>query len=299
VSRPRRRSVDLDGFLVVDKPAGMTSHDVVARIRRMLDQPKTGHAGTLDPDATGVLIVGLGRATRLMRFAVGLSKSYTCAIVLGTSTSTLDAAGEITGTFEMSQVTLEEARTAASKLTGVISQIPPMVSAIKVGGRRLHELAREGVEVERSAREVEVSRFDLDFGEHPGVLRASIDCSSGTYVRSLAADLGSLLGGGAHLRELRRTSVGHWRVEDALQLNDLTAVDVLPPVGLVGHLRQCEVGPELSAAIAVGKVLDRRALGVHEDGPWAVCDASGSLVAVYESWDGGRVKPAVVMRGAE
>lgn len=129
----------VDGLVVVDKPAGMTSHDVVSRCRRIFDQRKVGHAGTLDPDATGVLLVGLGRATRLMQFMSGLDKSYTAEVVLGVATSTLDASGEVVGRWEMDSVTLEQARAAALALTGDIQQVPPMVSAVKVGGRRLHQ----------------------------------------------------------------------------------------------------------------------------------------------------------------
>ena len=162
--RRRRRPARpvIDGLAVVDKPAGMTSHDVVARCRRLFGQKRVGHAGTLDPDATGVLLVGLGRATRLLQFQSGLPKSYRAEVVLGVATTTLDAAGEVTGRWDQRQVTLEEARRAAAGLTGTIWQVPPMVSAVKVGGRRLHQLARQGVEVERAARQVTVWRFDVE-----------------------------------------------------------------------------------------------------------------------------------------
>ena len=206
----------IDGLAVVDKPAGMTSHDVVARCRRLFGQKRVGHAGTLDPDATGVLLVGLGRATRLLQFQSGLRKSYCAQVVLGVATTTLDAAGEVTGRWDQGQVSLAEARRAAGSLTGPIWQVPPMVSAVKVGGRRLHQLARQGIEVERAAREITVWRFDvesLDGSAADGcpVLAVSVECSSGTYVRVLAADLGAALGGGAHLRRLRRTAVGPGR----------------------------------------------------------------------------------------
>jgi tRNA pseudouridine55 synthase len=201
----------VDGLLVLDKPAGCTSHDVVARCRRIYGQKKVGHAGTLDPDATGVLLVGLGQATRLLQYLSGLSKRYAGEVVLGVATSTLDAQGTETGRWDMTDVTLEVARKAALTLTGEIAQVPPMVSALKVGGRRLHELARAGIEVERAARAVTVSRFEVDLAcpaeadapAGPGpVLAIDVVCSSGTYVRSLAADLGAALGGGAHLRRL-------------------------------------------------------------------------------------------------
>ncbi len=143
-------------MVVVDKEAGWTSHDAVARCRRIFSQRRVGHAGTLDPDATGVLLVGLGRFTRMLRFLTGLPKSYEGEVVLGRATSTLDASGEVTGTWDMSGVTLTDVRKAALSLTGVVDQVPPMVSARKVGGRRLHELARAGIEVERAARPVTV-----------------------------------------------------------------------------------------------------------------------------------------------
>ncbi|MCU1493757.1 MAG: truB [Acidimicrobiaceae bacterium] len=276
----------------------MTSHDVVARARHLLAQPKAGHAGTLDPDATGVLVVGLGRATRLLRFATGLAKSYAGEIVLGTTTSTLDSAGDVTATFEMSGITPAEVSAAAGRLTGRILQVPPMVSAVKVGGRRLHEIAREGGEIEREARPVEVSRFDVEPTSTPGVYRAEVECSSGTYVRVLAADLGALLGGGAHLRALRRHAVGQFLARDAVELDELARSDVRSPSGLVAHLPQLVVGEELLAPVGYGKVLDRRALGATGDGPWAITDGSGALLAVYEPWDDDRAKPMVVLTGA-
>ena len=203
--------MSVTGLVVIDKEAGWTSHDVVARCRRIFGQRRVGHAGTLDPDATGVLLVGLGRATRLMRFLTALPKTYTTDIVLGSATSTLDSSGEVLATYDMSHVTPEAVAEAAAALTGDIEQIPPMVSAVKVGGRRLHELARQGIEVERAPRPVTVYRFDTEPAPdpaRPGVYRAEIECSSGTYIRVLADDLGRALGGGAHVTNLRRTRIG-------------------------------------------------------------------------------------------
>jgi tRNA pseudouridine55 synthase len=284
------------GLVVVDKPAGWTSHDLVAKARGLLGTRKVGHAGTLDPDATGVLLLGVGAATRLLRFLSAAGKSYTGEVVLGTETSTLDASGEVTGTHDMSRVTLAEARAAAAALTGPIMQVPPMVSALKVGGRRLHELARAGVEVEREARPVTVERFEIDAvpGEE-GVLRVEVTCSSGTYVRSLAADLGRALGGGAHLRSLRRTAVGSFTAAEAVQLGDVTPDSVLPPAVAVRDLASVEVVSPLAASVKNGKVLERGELGVAGDGPWAVLDADGALLAVYEPHRGSTTKPAVVL----
>lgn len=293
----------IDGLAVVDKPAGMTSHDVVARCRKIFGQRRVGHAGTLDPDATGVLLVGVGRVTRLMRWMSGHPKSYTAEVVLGVATSTLDSSGEVTGRWDMSGVGLTEARRAALCLTGDIEQVPPMVSALKVGGKRLHALAREGVEVERAARPVRVTRFELDeaLGRDPGalgggpVLALRVDCSAGTYVRSLAADLGTLLGGGAHLRRLRRIASGPWSAEDAVALDALCATDLHPPAAAIPDLQRVEVSGDLLAGIRNGRVLDRRDLAGEGGGPWAVLAPGGELVAVYEAQSADRVKPAVVI----
>jgi len=239
----------LNGLVVIDKPAGLTSHDVVARCRRIFGQRRVGHAGTLDPDATGVLLVGLGRVTRLLRFVSALPKTYTTDIVLGTATSTLDASGDVVGTYDMAQVTPELVRAAASALTGDIEQVPPMVSAVKVGGRRLHELARQGVEVERAPRPVSVYRFDTaPVPGRPGVYRAEIECSSGTYVRVLAHDLGRALGGGAHVADLRRTRIGSFGEGAMRPLERLGPDDVLTPAQAVRDLDAVTVEPATALA---------------------------------------------------
>jgi tRNA pseudouridine55 synthase len=270
-----------DGFVVVDKPAGMTSHDAVSRCRRVFGQKRVGHSGTLDPDATGVLLVGLGRATRLMQYTSGLDKSYTAEIALGTATSTLDAAGEVTGTWDMSAVTLDAARRAAEKLTGDVEQIPPMVSAVKVGGRRLYKLAREGVEVERAARAVTVHRFEIR-ALADQALRADIDCSSGTYIRVLADDLGRLLGGGAHVRTLRRTAVGPFAEDAAVPLADLDPAAVRAPAEMLPWLEVIEVEGDVERAVRNGRPLSGDDLGAAGDGPWRILDRAGDLLAVYE-----------------
>jgi tRNA pseudouridine55 synthase len=294
-----------DGLAVVDKPAGMTSHDVVGRCRRIFGQRRVGHAGTLDPDATGVLLVGLGQATRLMQWMSGLPKRYDGEVVCGLATSTLDASGEETGRWDMSAVTVEAARRVAAGLTGPIDQVPPMVSAIKIGGRRLHELAREGVVVDRPARRVTVTRFDVDpvgvtaavpDGGGP-VWAISVDCSSGTYIRSLAADLGTGLGGGAHLRALRRTAVGPWSLADAVALDELGPEHVLPPVAAVPTLERCTVDGVLLGRVGHGAVIRRSDLEVAGPGPWAVVDPDDNLLAVYEAHGPETVKPAVVLNG--
>lgn len=272
------------GLAVIDKAAGWTSHDVVAKARGILGTKKVGHSGTLDPDATGVLLLGVGTVTRLLRFLSPLPKSYTAEVVLGVETSTLDASGDVTARHDMSVVP-EEVRAAAGSLTGEILQVPPMVSAVQIGGERLHDLARKGIEVERQARPVTVHRFDVEPTAEPLVYRIAVACSSGTYVRSLAADLGTALGGGAHLRNLRRTAIGPFTEAMAMPLESMA---LLPPGAAVGHLPRLDVPRD---RVAVGGVVAGDAAG--GDGPWAVFDGD-ELLAVYErSRD--RIKPAVVV----
>jgi tRNA pseudouridine55 synthase len=288
-----------DGLAVVDKPAGWTSHDVVAKLRGTLGERRIGHAGTLDPDATGLLLVGVGRVTRLLRFLTGLTKTYTGEVVLGTETSTLDSSGAVVATHDMSGVGLVAVRAAATGLLGEIEQVPPMVSAVKVGGRRLHELARAGIEVDREARPVVVHRFDVSPTADPLVFAIVVACSAGTYVRVLAADLGRALGGGAHLRNLRRTAVGSFTEADAGPVEEVSRDGLLPPSAAVRDYPSVVVpSDEMAAAIGHGKVLAADVLGVDGEGPWPVLDPSGRLLAVYEPYRDGIVKPAVVIVSA-
>jgi tRNA pseudouridine55 synthase len=291
--------VGLDGWLPVDKPAGWTSHDVVARCRKLLGERRVGHGGTLDPDATGLLLIGVGRATRLLRFLTALPKAYEGELALGTATSTLDASGEVTGTWDMSSVGAGDVAAAAQRLTGPQQQIPPMVSAVQVGGRRLHELAREGRTVDRPARAVVVERFTVSPVDGP-VYRFEVECSSGTYVRTLVDDLGRALGGGAHLRRLRRVATGPFHVSDAVPLDSVGPEAVRPAVGAVSFIGRVVVdGPEL-ADVGHGRRLSRAALGARGrppegPGPWAVVDTGGNLLAVYEAGAPDDVLRAVVV----
>lgn len=288
----RRRPATTHGVAVVDKPAGVTSHDVVGMLRRRFGERQVGHAGTLDPDATGVLVVAVGMATRLLRFVGDSRKGYTGEVVLGIETDTLDAAGVVTATHDMSEATVEQARqVVASHLLGDIEQIPPMVSALKVDGRRLHELAREGIEVERPPRPVTITRFDVSDGPEPGVLSIDVECSSGTYVRTLAADLGRLLGGGAHLRNLRRTAVGPFTLAEAAPPDEC---ELLPVAAAVRSLVAVDVDHPTADLIGHGGVMPRPETwsGV---GPWAVHGPDGTLLAVYEAFRGTEVKPSVVL----
>jgi tRNA pseudouridine55 synthase len=286
-----------DGFAVVDKPAGWTSHDVVAKARGLLGTRKVGHSGTLDPDVTGVLLLGVGRGTRLLRYMTALGKRYEGTFVLGVETTTLDASGEVVATHDQSAVTLADVqRVAAERFTGLIMQIPPMVSAVKVGGRRLHELAREGIEVEREPRPVTI--YELTISDGPDdTFGIQVHCSSGTYVRSLVADIGTALGGGAHLATLRRTAVGAFGIDEAVPLESLSPDAVLPLPEVARTMAHLTVDDERGVLVRHGRRMERGELGVDDAsaGPWAVLDEAGSLLAVYEDHGAGTVKPAVVL----
>jgi tRNA pseudouridine55 synthase len=212
--------------------------------------------------------------------------------VLGATTTTLDASGEVTGSYDMSGVTVDDVRRAvAEHLVGPIMQVPPMVSALKVDGRRLHELAREGIEVERQPRPVTVHHFDVEPTADPLVYRIDVGCSSGTYVRTLAADLGALLGGGAHLRSLRRTECGSFTELEARPPDDISLLSMSDALRDYPHV---QVDAEDATKVGHGRPLP----AWHGDGPWAVCDESGELLAVYERASPDLAKPAVVVPAA-
>jgi tRNA pseudouridine55 synthase len=291
-----------DGLVVVDKPAGCTSHDVVARLRKTYSQRRVGHAGTLDPDATGVLLVGLGRATRLLRFLQEAGKSYRGRIVFGIATSTLDASGEIVEQQPM-PLAREDVEDAVARFVGDLEQLPPMVSAVKVGGRRLHQLARAGVDVERAPRRVRVDRFvveDFEPGPYPEAT-VLVECGSGTYVRSLAADVGVALGGCAHLATLRRLAIGSFTVAESRSLDDIAADPdgaVLSLATAMRDLERVDVDDEQVRAVRHGIAFPTGALGERGDGPFALVARDDDLVAVYER-RGAACKPAVVMAAAD
>jgi tRNA pseudouridine55 synthase len=212
----------MHGFLNIDKPAGITSHDVVAYIRRAARQKRVGHAGTLDPGATGVLVVALGNATRLIEYVQeATSKRYRATVRLGLTTTTDDAEGQVLETRAVPSLGVAAIEQALESFRGTISQVPPMYAALHHEGRRLHELAREGIVVERAARPVTIERLEL-LDWSPPLLTLDVMCSKGTYIRSLARDLGEALGCGAHLEALRRTAVGTFLVEDAIPLDRVT-----------------------------------------------------------------------------
>ena len=281
------------GIAVVDKPTGWTSHDIVGKARKVFSTKKIGHSGTLDPDATGVLLLGVGRATRLLQFLTGLDKSYTGEIVFGSETSTLDASGEVVARYDMSRLNPETVKEAAKLFLGEIEQVPPMVSAIRIGGKRLYEIAREGKEVERPPRRICITRFEVNPTKNPLIYEAIVDCSSGTYIRSLAADLGSALGGGAHLQNLRRTSVGSFSELEASPVDNSILHE---PIFGMRDFVNVQVSETVEIEVCYGKILSYEDLGVDGEGPWAITNQNGKLLAVYEAY-GQRVKPTVVLVG--
>ncbi|MGF6821405.1 tRNA pseudouridine55 synthase [Microbacterium sp. ZKA21] len=276
------------GILLVDKPGGITSHDVVARTRRAFGTRKVGHAGTLDPMATGLLVIGIEGATRLLTYIVGADKTYTATIRLGQATTTDDAEGEIIASADaaaIDAVSDERISVGVAGLTGAISQVPSAVSAIKVDGRRAYERVRAGETVELKAREVTVSRFAvLQRRDEAGVvdLDVVVDCSSGTYIRALARDLGAGLGVGGHLTALRRTRIGPFDVADAVATDDLVgAVTIAPADAAARVLARLDITAEEARDLRHGKRLAGQASRV-DTFPAAAIDPDGALVGIVE-----------------
>ena len=291
-----------DGLLVVDKPAGWTSHDVVGRARRLCGTRKVGHAGTLDPMATGVLVLGIGRATRLLTFLVGCDKDYAATIRLGQTTVTDDAEGEVTGGSSAAGVTGDAVRAGLAALTGELAQVPSAVSAVKVAGQRAYARVRAGEEVALAPRPVTVSRLDLLGSRRPAPnlldLDVEVDCSSGTYVRALARDLGAALGVGGHLTALRRTRVGPFTLAEALTLEQLAErADPVPvplDAAVAAAFPRRDLDPALTARLRHGGRLDPVGL----PGPYGAFDPDGAVVALVQESDGA-ARPLVVFRPAD
>jgi len=296
----------VDGLIVVDKPAGMTSHDVVARIRRLARTRRVGHGGTLDPMATGVLIVGVNKATRLLTYVIGAGKSYAATIRLGQSTITDDAEGEVTATAPVDGVTAAAIEAGLVAQRGEIDQVPSAVSAIKINGKRSYKRVREGETVELPARRVSVHRLDvLDVrrtvtvdGQPVVDVDVTVDCSSGTYIRAIARDLGTALGTGGHLTALRRTAVGDITLAGAATLDELEAAapDVVS-LPLAEAARQ--TFPQRTATADEARVLSHGGplAPVGIDGPYAVFDSDGVLLAIVAERDG-RARAEIVLAPA-
>ncbi|WP_309065215.1 tRNA pseudouridine(55) synthase TruB [Microbacterium sp.] len=292
------------GILLIDKPGGLTSHDVVARIRRAFGTRKVGHAGTLDPMATGLLVVGVEGATRLLTYIVGADKTYTATIRLGQSTTTDDAEGEIVATAgdaAWTAVDEDAIRSGIRQLTGAIAQVPSSVSAIKIDGRRAYDRVRAGEDVQLAARRVTVSRFDvLDIRRGDGVLDLDVivDCSSGTYIRALARDLGAALAVGGHLTALRRTRVGGFDIADAAGLDDLAHATMLDPAEAAARVMPVlRVSADEARDLRHGKRLHGQAARLTAAEVAAV-DPDGLLVGIVEA-RGDDVKSAMNMPEGE
>ncbi|WP_426998814.1 tRNA pseudouridine(55) synthase TruB [Pseudarthrobacter sp. N5] len=295
----------LSGLVIVDKPQGWTSHDVVGRMRRLAGTRKVGHAGTLDPMATGVLVVGINKATRLLTYIVGTSKTYTATIRLGESTVTDDAEGDVTSRSSTAAVTDEAIHAGVGVLTGEIQQVPSSVSAIKVNGERAYARVRSGEDVKLAARPVTIHRFEVH-----GIRRESdaevldidvtVECSSGTYIRALARDLGDSLGVGGHLTALRRTQVGPYTLQQARTLDQLAEeLDVLEMSQAARALMtNRELSEEETTELSFGRrIAAGAAAGTPEaataDRPAAAFAPDGSLVALLAD-SGSFAKPVLV-----
>ena len=287
---------EIHGFVIVDKPAGMTSHDVVHQIRKLANTKKVGHAGTLDPDATGVLVVGLGKATRLLTFIVADNKTYQATIRLGQSRTTDDAQGEIIETKTCEKVSEEAIKQELDKFVGDIQQIPSSVSAIKVDGKRAYDLVRQGEKVELAPRSVHISAIDVheikkidDFLD----VAVTVHCSSGTYIRAIARDLGNNLNVGGHLTNLRRTQSGQWSITNANKLSDLKP-------GNLPIISMAQVATSIFPSVTIGQaetedfIHGRSVRTTHTPAETiAVIDKTPRLIALAHG-DGLTLKPHVV-----
>lgn len=295
--------MSVDGLIVVDKPGGITSHDVVARVRRLARTRRVGHGGTLDPMATGVLIIGVGRATRLLTYVIGAVKSYSATIRLGESTVTDDAEGEVTARVAASGVDDEAIRAGLAGLTGEIDQVPSAVSAVKIEGQRAYRRVRAGEEIRLVARRVTVARLDpvaIRRAGPPATVDVDVEvtCSSGTYIRAIARDLGAALDVGGHLTALRRTAVGNFTLAESLTLAELAqrAPDVvhLPLAAAAGRFLPCrEATAEETTVLSHGGPVAPIGLA----GPYAVLTAEGDLLAVVRERDG-RARAEIVLAPA-
>jgi tRNA pseudouridine55 synthase len=294
--------VSRDGLIVVDKPAGLTSHDVVARVRRLARTRKVGHGGTLDPMATGVLVLGVGRATRLLTYVIGTEKSYQATIRLGQSTVTDDAEGEVVASTSAGHLTDEEIHAGLARFTGEFDQVPSAVSAIKIDGQRAYQRVRGGEAVVLAARRVTVSRLAVLAvrREEPDLVDVDVEltCSAGTYVRAIARDLGATLAVGGHLTALRRTAVGGFTLAEAVALPKLEqrAPDVVDlPLAEAARrfLPVRGVGADEAKVLSHGGSLD--SVGIA--GPYAVFGPDGTLVAVVRERSG-KARPEVVLAPA-
>jgi len=289
----------MDGVLNVFKPAGPTSHDIIYRVRRAYGEKKVGHAGTLDPMATGVLVVCVGRATRIVEYLMGATKAYVAEMILGVATDTQDSTGNIESKHDASGVTRDALEDAAKRFVGEIEQTPPMVSAIKRDGKPLYKLARQGKTVEREPRRVCIHSLRVD-DFRPGEkawARIKVECSSGTYIRTLCADIGEALGVGGHMSALRRTRVGDFRIESSKSVEDGSD---LPPVISMDAALEFMPSVRLSGSDA-GRLAHGLSVAATTQPP-GVCRVhgpDGELVAIGEVVPEGLLRPRKVLAGCE
>ena len=274
------------GLVVVDKPAGITSHDVVARVRRLAGTRKVGHAGTLDPMATGVLVVGVERATRLLGHLMLTDKAYDATVRLGVATTTDDAEGEVTATASTAALDEASVRAAVAEFTGDLLQVPTAVSAIKVDGKRAYQRVRDGEQVELAARPVTVHELvvhDVRFDGDVVDVDVSLRCTSGTYVRAIARDVGARLGVGGHLTALRRTAVGPYGLDVARTLDQLADAFEMLPIADAARAAFPSIDLDDTAAgdVRVGRKLDLALAGLS-----ALFAPDGEFLALYEPHDG-------------
>lgn len=286
------------GFLVVDKPRGMTSNQAVGNVRKATGVKKVGHAGTLDPLATGVLVLAVGKVTRLIKYVQEQEKEYVATALFGVSTDTLDADGAVLSRepMDFSEADIEA---LVPRFTGTISQVPPMVSALKKDGRRLYEMARAGEVVEREARQVMVHELEiLSVGAPPyPEVEFRVVCGKGTYVRSLADDMASVLGGCAHLTALRRTRIGSFGVRDSVTIDDLENWKsyLITPADAMSGLPRVTVDDETARGVRNGmQFVGGPIVTGPEDGPYSVVTEQGELIAVYTR-EGEQARPEVVL----
>lgn len=286
------------GFLVVDKPGGMTSNQVVGVVKKATGTKKVGHAGTLDPMATGAMVLAVGNVTRLIKYIQDQPKEYLATALFGVATDTLDADGAVL-TREPMNIASEDVEALVPRFTGTISQIPPMVSALKKDGRRLYELAREGEVVERDARAVEIHELEImSVGAPPyPEVEFRVVCGKGTYVRSLADDMASVLGGSAHLTALRRTRIGSHRASNGVTIEDMQNWEdyFLTPAQGVADLPAVHVDRETAEGVRNGvRFVAGPIVSGPQDEPYRVLDPEGELIAVYRR-TGDRAEPDVVL----
>lgn len=293
----------MNGILIINKQSGMTSHDVVARIRRILKTKKVGHTGTLDPDATGVLVICVGKATKLSNFLMATSKKYIAEMELGIRTDSQDSTGKVVSETKDFTATRAQVERALESLTGEIEQIPPMVSAVRHKGKKLYELARKGEEVEREPRKVKIYSLEL-LNFEPPRLRFSVQCSKGTYIRTLCSDIGDMLGCGAHQASLIRTRSGPFALEDALTLEELgSAADpaekIIPPERALSFLPEVRVkkwfrkfvvkNAELTPADIIEKPVLKKGEAVR------IVDPDGKLLAIGKTGSEEPPEPSVTI----